>query len=282
MKPDIFGFDDYRSFLQAACETRKQAQRSFNLAAWARKLSLKSSSTLIMILNGTRNPSAELTESLVQDLGLNPEEAEHFRNLVQLEKSKTNPHLRAMILDKMPVIKERPNSQLIKMKYFRLISEWYFMAIRELVDLPDFQEDSEWIQSRLRFRVTKPQIEEAIEVLVQCGLLARGENGKLQYTSSVATTFDVPNEDIQKFHKGSLELMKQAVDQVPAAEREMLNSTFTCRAEDLPLIKKRIRDVLKDLAIFSDGPGDSVFMLQVGCVPVTNTKTKKTQEGSEK
>ena len=120
MKPNVLEFSDYRSFLLASYESRRRSHRHFSLAAWARKLSLKSSSTLIMILKGDRNPSEQLVDTLNFDLGLCDDEAEYFRNLVQLEKAKTNTHLKNLILEKLPK-SNHPNAQLIKMKYFRLV-----------------------------------------------------------------------------------------------------------------------------------------------------------------
>lgn len=274
MKLDVTSFNDYRSFLKAAFESRKQQQRNFNLARWARLLSLKSSSTLIMILNGERNPGTRLVEGFIQDLRLTQQEADHFRNLVNLEKAQSNPHLRALLLEQMPVMKS-PNRQLIQMKYFRMVSQWYFLAIRELASLPNFKEDPEWIQKRLRFDVPKNEIAEALEVLLATELLQRDEEGRLVYPSSVTTTFDVPDDGIKRFHQGAFELAKEAVEKVPVAEREMLNATFTCKTDKLPAIKRRIREVLEDFGALTEGECDSVFMLQIGCFPLTEEEKKK-------
>lgn len=274
MTLDIRTFDDYRNYLKAVCEARKQAHRHFSLAQWARKLSLKSSSTLIMILKGERNPSAKLVEKLIQDLNLDLEQSKYFRNLVNLEKASTNPYLRDLLLDQLPVM-DRPNLKLIQMKYFRMMSQWYFLAIRELVNLPGFQEEPKWIQKHLRFHVSKTDIAEALEVLVQSELLARNADGKLVYPSSATTTFDVPDEGIKKFHQNALEVCKDAVEKVPLQEREMLNVTFTCKKEKLASIKNRIRKLINDLGEVADGEADTVYMMQIACIPLTQEEEEK-------
>lgn len=269
MSLDVRTFDDYRTYLRAVCEVRKQSQRHFSLAGWARKLSLKSSSTLIMILKGTRNPSGDLVEKLIQDLKLGLDESKHFRNLVNLEKAKTNPHLRDLLLDQMPVL-DKPNVMLVQMKYARMMSQWYFMAIRELISLPDFKEDAEWIQSRLKFHVSKKDILEALEVLVLSGVIEKTSEGKLVYATSVTTTFDVPDEGIRRMHQSALEVCKQAVEEVPVEEREMLNVMFTCKKENLAAVKKKIRKIINELGdIAASDDGDTVYMMQIGCVPLT-------------
>lgn len=275
MNLDVRSFNDYRSYLRVVCEHRKQTQRHFSLAKWARKLSLKSSSTLIMILKGTRNPSSELVEKLIQDLQLGLDESKHFRNLVNLEKAKTNPHLRDLLLDQMPVM-DKPNVMLIQMKYARMMSQWYFMAIRELISLPGFQEDAEWIQNRLKFHVTKTEILEALDVLVLSGVIERNDEGRLVYTTSVTTTFDVPDDGIRRMHQSALEVCKQAVDDVPTIDREMLNVMFTCKKENLAEVKKKIRKMINDLGdIAASEDGDTVYMMQIGCVPLTEDVTGK-------
>lgn len=257
--------------MRTVFEVRKQQQRNFNLAQWARQLSLKSSSTLIMILNGTRNPGSRLVEDLIQDMRFNQEEGNHFRNLVSLEKSISNPYVRSLLLEQMPVMKS-PSRQLIQMKYFRMVSQWYFLAIRELASLPNFQEDAAWIQKRLRFSVPISEINEALEVLLLTELLQRDEQGKLFYPASVETTFDVPDDGIKRFHRGAFDLAKEAIDTVPIQERELLNVTFTCKAEKLPEIKRKIRDLLKSVGAIAEGECDSVYMMQLGCFPLTEVK----------
>lgn len=268
MKPNVFQFSNYREFLRTHFEYKNQLERNFNVSQWARRLSLKSSSTMLMILNGTRNPGEGLVEDLALNMGLSDEETQYFKILVQLEKTKTNSYLRSLILEKLPK-ENQDQAQLIQMKYFRLVSEWYFFALRELVDLPDFQEDEVWIQKRLRFHLSKKQITECYEVLVHCELLRRDENGRLEYSEPVTSTFDLSNPDIKKFHKGALELCKQAVDQIDVSERELINITFTCNSEDLPLLKKKIRSVLDGFRPTEKKPDDTVYMLEAACIPLT-------------
>lgn len=268
MQVEVSKFQDFRAYLRAVAESRRQGRKAFSLATWARRLSLKSSSTLIMILNGTRNPSSVLMEKMIQEIGLSGKDAEFFRSLVLLEKAKSNPHLRALLTQHVPKTL-RSNLPLMQMRYFRTMSHWYFMAIRELVNLPNFREDPAWIQGKLRFPVSASKIKEVLDVLVGCELLVRDKEGRLCYPSSVTTTFDVPNEDIRLYHKNSLDLCKEAVDQVPPQEREIISAAVSCQAKDMPFIKQRLRDVINDLETVAKGPADSIFLVQISCIPLT-------------
>lgn len=276
LKVDIFQFDDYRKYLQAVTEQRRYLKKNFNLAAWARNLSLKSSSTLIMILNGTRNPGDELTELLIKDLKLNVKQADFFRCLVRIEKNKTDLYLRELISSKISKVTGK-DQVLLKMSYFHLMSEWYFMAIREMADLSSFQEDPLWIQKQLQFHVPVAEIRKVLHVLEQCGLLTRDFiTNKLVYEKEYITTMDVPNPDIRQFHQSAFSVCSQAVEQVATEEREIINMMFTASEKDFPLIKEKIRQFFNELTFEKNHQDDTVYMIQTACIPIT----KKSKKGS--
>src|SRR4051794_29262257 len=98
-RTSIYQYDNYRNFLRSVLQDRKKQNPRFSLGAWARRLQLKSSSTLIMILNGNRNPGPELTEGLIRDLSLRSGEADYFRDLISFEKAQSDERLKFVLTD---------------------------------------------------------------------------------------------------------------------------------------------------------------------------------------
>ncbi|MGZ3649513.1 MAG: TIGR02147 family protein [Bdellovibrionota bacterium] len=265
----VFQFHDYRSYLHSVLRARKEKNRRFSLGAWAQRLDLASSSTLIMILKGSRNPSGKLIDKLIEDMRLPAGEAEYFRNLVHLSKSGKNEHLRHLLLEKLAKKNPARIFRPMSLDVFRVFSSWVPTAIRELADLPAFREDSGWIQSRLLFKTTRPEIEKALQSLLAVGLLKRDDAGKVVYDQSVESTYDVPSESQKQFHESALKASLEAVRAVDVKDREISGFTFTIRKADLPVLKEKIRTLLREASQISTCGHDSVYHLEVACIPLT-------------
>jgi len=265
----VYDFQDYRSFLASVLQSRKKRLSRYSIGAWARRLDLNSSSTLIMILKGTRNPGPELIQKLVKDLKLQGSEEKYFRDLVQLAKTRKDEYARQTLLEKLirknPMRTFRPLSA----DLFRVFSSWIPGAIRELADLPGFRSDPDWIQQRLRFKATKPEIIQATSSLLAVGLLKQDGKGSLAYTEPVQSVYDISHESKKQLHESFLEVSKEAVRSVAPSEREISGMTFTMRAADLPLLKEKIRELLEAAPQISTSDQDTVYHLEVACVPLT-------------
>ena len=265
----VFQFSDYREYLREYFRIIKQRSPRFSLGAWSLRLNLKSSSTLIMILNGYRNPSAKLVEALIRDIKLQKKEADFFRDLVRLEKAKMDPGLRHTLLEKLAHQHPKKEFRKIDSRVFSLISQWYYYSIRELADLPDFQENPKWIQQRLRFPVSEKQIYEALKTLVDLGLLARDSEGKITYQNVVQSSFDIADDGLKRYHDQILDLSKQSLYQMPPQERDISGMAFTLPSHRLQEAKTIVREMYRQLISLNNESSDSVFQVEVALFPMT-------------
>ena len=71
----IFLYKDFRVFLQALIRDRRRANPHFSCRYTARRLGLRSPSTLLHVLNGTNRLTPRLREKLITFLGLAPRDA---------------------------------------------------------------------------------------------------------------------------------------------------------------------------------------------------------------
>lgn len=227
-----------------------------------------------MILQGTRNPGLKLAQALALSLQLKPNEAQYFQDLISLEKSKKNPHLHLVLMERLQKRNPARDFRVLDRDSFRAIANWYCYAIREMVDLKDFRDDPEWIRSRLKFKVSKKEIVDAIESLLRLGLLERDENGFLKYAQGTVTTGnDMHDEGLKRFHEQVLENAKQAVRTIEPKQREISGVTFALNKEDLPKAKEILRRAhLEILNISAKTGGDAVFQLETILFPLTQTE----------
>ena len=132
--------------------------------------------------------------------------------------------------------------------YYDYLSNWYYVAIHEMVNLKDFQEDPEWIQGRLKNKVSKPQVKKALEQLLRMKLLKRDEMGRLQQIfPQLEYQKEVVSLAIQNFHQQMIDLAKASITEDERNEREPSGLTLCIRKSDYPMIKSKIEDLRKEL-----------------------------------
>lgn len=262
---------DYRVYLRDFYQQKKKASPRWNYAVWARQLKVKSPSTLIMILNGQRHPGPALVQSLIRFLKLSEDEADQFQDLVRLQKAKADPEMTIFLLEKLR--KRRPNAgfRLLEPNEFYAISNWYYYAIREMVRLPEFKEDANWISEQLLFHVTPRKARMAIETMLRLNLLGRNESGKLFITSKhLDTSRDIADEGLKRYHEETLLNARESVRRVEVSRREISGGCFAIRTADLPEAKKRIAKFQRELCDLLEMPEpDAVYQLEISLFPLS-------------
>src|SRR5690606_29249624 len=73
---------------------------------------------------------------------------------------------------------------------YRFVNNWHYLAIRELVNLSDFEESESYIYKKLKKRVDKKSIMQAIDDLINLGFITRNKEGKLVQSDSIVTFND--------------------------------------------------------------------------------------------
>lgn len=269
-------YKDYREFLQAHLQQKRAENPAWSYSVWARQLGLRSSSTLIMILNGQRNPGRALVRDLAKYFQMNSEEEQYFTDLVRLTKARTDVELSLSVLKQLEERNPNRGFQLLDENAFNAIANWYFLAIREMIQLPNFQEDAEWISAQLRFPVQKEKIAAAISIMLRMKLLERDPSGKLVSTSAhLDTKTDIYNRGLKKFHEETLENAKTAISTQEPKIREISGGCFAIRRGAIARAKEMIRGFQVQLCNELEAKdGDEVYQLEIAFFPLTKIEAK--------
>jgi uncharacterized protein (TIGR02147 family) len=270
MQRSVFHFTDYRAYLRDWYEAKKAATPGWSYGTWTRKLGLRSASGLHMVVNGRRNPGSKMVRALVKQLRLDPSEAQYFGDLVRLQQCGEDVRLSVLLMEDLSRQCERAGHQLLDPLQFAAISGWYFFALRELVRLPGFREDAEWIASRFAFRVLPGEIHSALRILIKLGLLTRDARGQLQLTSEhLNTRSDIADEGQKRFHESALEHARQSLRTVPPEEREITGTSFALSRNGMSKAKDLIRKFQNDLCDLVESPDtDRVYQLEIALYPL--------------
>ncbi len=268
---EIHHFTDYRAYLVAHAQDMKRQNSSWSYGSWAKRLGLKTTSSITKIIQGDRDPGPGVTEKLIQYFRFNPIQAEYFRDLVRLYKVRHDPRLSVLLMEKMG--KDHPNGaiRILDDKTFSAISNWYYLPLREMLRMKGFIESADWISKKLRFKVTPREVTQAYRTLEYLGLAQRDASGRLRITEGkINTTHDVASEAIKRYHEQMLENAKISIRTCPVEEREITGTSLAIRSENLSRAKEMVREFRKKFAqTFEEENGDSVVQFQLQLFPLT-------------
>lgn len=232
---------DYRQILRDSLEDRCQKNPRYSLRAFARDIGI-SAPSLSRILNGHHGLSGKVALDIAKRLSLSPAEQELFGALVESKHART-PVVRKSARRRVNELSSTFRS--LGADSFRVISDWYHLAILELTLVEGFKSDAVWIADQLG--ITQIETKAAIARLLKLDLL-RNEKGRLVATgSNFVNPQGVPSDAVRKFHGEILERAKRALELQSVAEREFSNLTLAIDEEALPRVRKLIREFTKRL-----------------------------------
>lgn len=268
---NIQQFTDYRTFLTAYVQETKRAKPSWSYGAWAQSLGLKTTSSITKIMQGQREPGPEVTEKLIKYFHFNQKQAQYFRDLVRLQKIKNDPRLSVLLMQKMG--KDHPDASLRIMddKVFLTISNWYFLALRELCRARYFKEEPEWISQQFHFKVTSRDISQAIKALLDIQLLKRDKQGRLKIVDGrIDTTTDIASEAIKLYHEQMLTHAREAIRKFSTREREITSTSLLMSSKNIGKAKTLIREFRDNFEkLMEEDSGDQVYQIQIQLFPLT-------------
>jgi uncharacterized protein (TIGR02147 family) len=152
----------------------------------------------------------------------------------------------------------------LKESQYHYLSRWYFVLIRELVGLPGFKEDYDWVSKQILYSITPLEAKKTVEELIKLGMLERDPSGKLIQTSvNVGTPDEVTVSSVAQCHRELMAKASESIDVVPRSKRDISAVTFTLSEKGAGQIKEKIQKFRKEILeiVSRDGDHDSVYQL---------------------
>ncbi len=274
---NIFEYLDYRRYLRDLYQHRKATSYGFSHRSFSRRVGLKSSNFLKMVMDGERNLTPEMAHRFAEGCGLGGRGLDYFCELVAFNQARTASE------------KKRCHQRLFRFKQYRQIhrldeaqaeyhSTWYLPAIRELAARADFENDPKWIARVLHPRITPGEARKALDTLLKLGLLARDEKGRLRQSEPLVTTGTGPlGHHIVSFHRAMMERASGALDTVSREQREISSLTLCVSREVMLDLKERIREFRRELlqAAELQGRPETVVQINFQLFPLSEVKSNQ-------
>ncbi len=270
---DVFAYLDYRAFLRDYYLEKKD-RRGLSYRAFSRRAGLRSPNYLKLVIDGARNLSDEMAARFAKAIGLDGDAAEYIVELVRFNQDKSTTERNASY-SRLTGFRRHQRAQPLELKHAAYHSTWYLPAIRELAARRDFREDPAWIAAALWPSITKSEAASALSTLLDLGLLTRDARGQIvQGEALVSTGAESRGLHIKNYHRMMMERAVEAMDAIPASDRDVSSLTLCLGADGLARLKERIqrfRRELLELSTLEDDP-DQVVQVNFQLFPLSRAR----------
>lgn len=280
-RPQPADFENYREFLKAMVSYLKANQRGFSYRWFARRAGFNTPSLLKHVLDGDRNLATDSIEKFAKGLGLDAKEKADFGALVMLSQAKTDEERNYYYGRLRRYRKHTDGRKQMEKAHYEAYSLWWALPVREMVRHPDFQEDPAWIARRLHPPVKPYDIERALRILLDTGLLVREGNGVLKAAhNTLETPSSVSSLAVRNYHRRMLENALASLDGLPQEERYVTSVTVNLTRSQYEELGRRISAFQDEILSQLVPPADSseprdVYFIGFQAVPVTRQQRSK-------
>lgn len=274
----VTSFLSYREYLLKIYELLKAETPSYSYGQLGEDLGFSHSNVLWLVISGRRRLSPKAGERIIVALGLVGVDRRYFETLRAYNNARRTDQREDLFQILMELkTKALPNDA--SQKVLEYFSEWYHPVVREMVALPEFSADPQWINERLVATLMPMQILKSLDLLTKLGLIAYDAK-KGRYVQTGGQIF--PDRDVERmasvrFHQKMCDLAREAVTRVSAARREM--NTLTVRiSEDMAMrataiLFKACEQIMKLEA--ESKTGDQIYQVNLHLFPLTKTTSKE-------
>jgi hypothetical protein len=261
--PDLFDYLDYRAFLRDYFDSRKATLDSWSYQSFAEQLGFKAKDFLFRVIKGKKNLSQASILQMSQGLGLNGIQTQYFDTLVKCNQSRDIGQ-RNLFFNLLNTIKTQGRTthpaQRLRQDQFQFYSKWYHSAIRSLIEMAGFKDDFKRLAASLSPRISAREAEASVTLLEKLGLIK-----------------DVSGILIPAYHKSTIELSAQALENIPAHERDMSNLTLGISEATFKNLSEKLRQFRREILeqAEKDETADRVYHLNLHLYPLSKPGIKK-------
>lgn len=273
---DILEHLSSRSYLSAVYKALKSSQKKFSYRAFAGLLGFGETNYLHLICKGQRALSQTAAEKIATAFQLSAKRKKYLLTLAKYESARKPIEKEKLFGQLVQIAKSTLRSDISQdqMKYF---SQWFYPVLRELLEIPEFKNDKNWIANQLIPNIKPDELDKGMQLLEQIGYIVY--NDKLKRYEATKEQIRTPKElngiAITKYHQEMINQGREAIIAVDPDRRDISAITIRIDQEIAEEIKVRIqnfRSSLMNLVSEKQGRGDQVYQLNMQWFPFTKEK----------
>lgn len=279
--PVIFGFLDYREYLKALYEARREASSIFSYRFMAQRLDVDAGQ-LSRILQGKLHLPQRALAATIQLCRLEGREAAYFEELMRRARAKT-PEEAARSQERLDALKV-PAAGEVEAGQSDYYARWHHSVVRALASLEAMPQDSDTIARSCRPALTGREAAESLDLLENLGLLRRDDSGRLVPSEPhIAPHPSVSPELLRQWHSQAMSQARASLEQTPPSERDMSTMTVAVNASDLAKVREWIADLRRQVRALAANTAtpDRVFQVNVQWFPVARRGKRAGRSSSD-
>ncbi len=277
MKP-VSSYLDFRSYLGDWIAERKKQGMPGSNRWFAQKIGINSTSWLTSVLKGAKGLSKSTANKLSRILKHSSLEARYFETLVAFNQAKTLEERNEYYLELAALRKLRTPKAVVPGQY-EYYSTWYHSVVRSIVGMHEFTEhDHERIASMVVPTISPRQVRRSLELLEKVGLVCRDEHGVYRLESTaISTGVHEHSLAVANYQQETMRLAQEALDRVPASERDISTLTVGVSQKGLKAIASVLADTRRRIAELanSDDSADRVLQINMQVFPLSKPAQRK-------
>jgi uncharacterized protein (TIGR02147 family) len=269
----IFEYLDYRKYLSDAVKERKRINFHFSYQFISQHLNLKSTAFMHRVIQGHKKLPESLIPKIAELFKLDEKEKEYLLILVKFNHC-LDIAQREELFRRLEGFVKREKARHLQPEQYHLFTQWFYVAIRELLRIKNFTDDFHSLAVSLQSKIKNKEARAAIHMLEKIGLIAKGPDGAYRPLEAQVTTGDFwESELIKNLQIQFAEMGKKALVAVPKEKRDMSFLTFCASESTMRKIGEEIAAMrlrILDLAD-ADAAADTVYQCNLQLFPIGYT-----------
>lgn len=252
--------EDPRSYINHEFKKRCARRPAYSLRAFARDLDVGVSS-LSEFLSAKSGLSLQMADHISNKLNLNEEHKEHFKNLI-IAKYARSIKMRKEAKTKVLSL-SRSDSSKISEAQFRLISDWYYLAMLDYIELKNGNIEID--QAAADLGLNRQIVNKTLRILQEQKLVRKNQSQFEVLKDVSLTNENIPSDAVKLFHSQILDKARNALFEQSLDEREFGAVIFNLNKSDLIEFKDDLRKMYIELAAKFNAKEnkDSIYCLSV-------------------
>lgn len=268
----IFKETDFKKILSRIYAHRKVRNPRYSLRALSRDLGI-SAQRLSEVLNGEHGMSVSTARKMAEKLGFNEAESDYFCDLLTSIHGRSEVE-RAAATERVHKVRSHSRYRKITADAFDILSEWYYLALLELVDIHGGQSTVDVLSEELDLNVTT--VEQAIAKLESFGFLSLQDGAVKRIETPLLFSSETPSTKIREFHVQILQRAILAIGGFGSDQRASRSAVISFSPGDFAAAKADINrfDEAFTGRFESRSPDAEVYCLSVQLFPMTQRNKK--------
>jgi uncharacterized protein (TIGR02147 family) len=270
LKINFFDYFDYRTLMRDLYRERKGEDTRFSYRHIAQKAGFSSAGFFTKVIQGKSNISLPLIFKFAEVFKLTQAQTNYFELLVLFNQATSNSEKRHYF-EKIVALRKSKMKTLDPVQ-FELFGKWYYVAVRELLDVCLFNDDYKDLAKKVYPPIKPSEAKEAIETLEKLRLIRRDPNGYYKRLDAIVSSGDAwESLVIQKYQSDTIELAREALYAVPKTHRDISTLTLSISESGLQRVKEKIKLCRRELLEIAkaDENADRVYQLNLQLFPLS-------------